>query len=734
MSAPIDEVAESPPQALPEVPGCTVAAVIGQGATGTVFRGRQISHARDVAIRVIDPACGRVPAVRRAAQQTAGLTHPNVVRVYEVSEHEGRSYVAMEHLAGGSLDEKVRAHGGRGLPWREAVRIVNLAAAGLAHVHEKGLVHGAVRPSSVLLRAEGHVKLGELGVPLAAGEDAAATTTAPHFLSPEQARNEPATSASDIYALGAALYYALTGLPPHNGNDADEILASIANEEPPALESVRSDLPRDVIDLVGSMTARDPSLRPADLGRIRQRLAATLNGAEAPKDVKPRNKRSGTRGGAIAVALVLLAGGAAWFALRGRSSDGASGATAGQAGGASQSEAARRAAEILARQRALGPVRKSNLEAYGQVADEYARLAAESSIDDPAVLDAWAHRRELALSLTTAKGEDPVSARLVDDWIAKIVDAAEVAPPDPAEGDAHDVPALVSSRESAQMVAEKLLDQGRCDEGLGTMAAWVATERALARRRKSDENERAEIQTGADWLRSTALAIATKLRVDLSVDAEILRTHLAETSCFGSRRGAARAPDFERSRARIAAISNLLVTAPARNRVNARRAAIDGEASAFQFVWTTAAAKPDGSSPDAWPSAVAKAIETSFDSVPSYRRAGALRLLVETGDVERVRALAARASSLNGDDAAEVRAECEALAEFAKARAPKDAAKRAEALARWVVQHAATDASFVLADCSECERCVAAHPGVPSADAERWLAAWGAEAQTSAKK
>ena len=203
---------------------------LGRGASKDVYLAYDERLDREVALAIVIGAAAGERArerVRREAQVTGRLgDHPNVVTVYDAGEHDGVPYLVLRAMAGGSLTEQLRA--GPLAPER-AARIAGQIATALAHVHAHGVVHRDVKPDNVWLTAEGDAALGDFGVAHDhAAErltlDGAVVGTA-RYLSPEQARGEPVTPASDLYALGVTLYELLTGRPPFTGDDPAALLA-----------------------------------------------------------------------------------------------------------------------------------------------------------------------------------------------------------------------------------------------------------------------------------------------------------------------------------------------------------------------------------------------------------------------------------------------------------------------------------------------------------------------------
>ncbi len=266
--------------AFPRVPGHDVLEQVGAGAGGTVYRARQRTLERDVALKVLAPALAQRPRfVERfvaEARAAAALSHPHVVPVYDVGESDGVHWFTMEFMAGGTVEQVLAdAPDGR-LPWRDAVALASAAARGLAYLHEQGFVHRDVKPANLLLDPTGLVKLGDMGTLTRADDADAARIGTPHYMSPEQARGEPVTRASDVYSLGATLYRMLAGRTPHADGDGRAVLRAVASERPPDLARFAPRVPAEVLDAVAEMMAPDAAARPTDAGAVGERLAAAL--------------------------------------------------------------------------------------------------------------------------------------------------------------------------------------------------------------------------------------------------------------------------------------------------------------------------------------------------------------------------------------------------------------------------------------------------------------------------
>ena len=194
--------------------GFTDAVEAGWGGFGVVYRAYQASCAREVAIKVLNvrPQADLAQEFQRECAAIGSLSgHPNIVAVHSVGETpDGRPYVVMEYLHGGSLGDRVRAHGP--LPWKEAAGIGVALAGALETAHRSGLLHRDVKPENVLVSRFGQPKLGDFGIARLHGArrrvEAAASSGSPRHLAPEVLGGHPPTIASDVYSLGSTLFTA----------------------------------------------------------------------------------------------------------------------------------------------------------------------------------------------------------------------------------------------------------------------------------------------------------------------------------------------------------------------------------------------------------------------------------------------------------------------------------------------------------------------------------------------
>ena len=243
-----------------------------------VWRAHDDTLDRTVALKILSPTAD-LGRFRREAQVLATLAHENVMRVYDYGEDEAGPFMALEWLHGGTLEERL-AQGP--LPPAETSRIARGIAAGLAQLHDRGLVHRDLKPANVLFDEEGRPKLGDFG--LARRVAGAGTLTeagtvlgTAAYLSPEQAAAEPVGPASDVYSFGVILFRMLTGALPFVADEPLALLNMHRHAPAPAVAELQPDASPELAALTEAALRKDPAQRPAD-GNA---LLAALSG-EAP--------------------------------------------------------------------------------------------------------------------------------------------------------------------------------------------------------------------------------------------------------------------------------------------------------------------------------------------------------------------------------------------------------------------------------------------------------------------
>jgi tetratricopeptide (TPR) repeat protein len=237
---------------------------------GVVYRAWQVRLRRVVALKMIlagDHAGPEAAArFRVEAEAVARLQHPHIVQIYEVGEHDGRPYVALEYVDGGSLKERLT---GAPQPARPTAELVETLARAMHHAHRQGIVHRDLKPANVLVTAEGTPKITDFGLAklLVGGAEVHTQTGAvlgtPSYMAPEQAggKGKEIGPAVDVYGLGAILYELLTGRPPFRGETPLETLQQVQWEEPVPPSRLQPRLPRDLSTICLKCLQKEPRKR-----------------------------------------------------------------------------------------------------------------------------------------------------------------------------------------------------------------------------------------------------------------------------------------------------------------------------------------------------------------------------------------------------------------------------------------------------------------------------------------
>jgi serine/threonine protein kinase len=262
--------------------------LLGTGGFGRVYRVRDLQLEREVALKVLQPLLTRDPEVverfRREAQLAAGLSHPNIVNIYDIGGRSGLLWYTMKLIDGPSLAQLVEQEGP--LPVDRVVRVLREGLSALAHAHGSGLVHRDIKPENMLIDPAGDLQITDFGLALALrGKYGGATSQSgtPQFASPEQLLGEQVDQRSDLYSLAAVAYYALLGTPPFPGLTVEQVLAKQTTNQFPTSRDRRNDVSEELEQVLDRALSADVNRRYATAVEFLQALNQAVGpGAREP--------------------------------------------------------------------------------------------------------------------------------------------------------------------------------------------------------------------------------------------------------------------------------------------------------------------------------------------------------------------------------------------------------------------------------------------------------------------
>ena len=288
----------------PTVPGYEILSQLGRGGMGVVYKARHTALKRTVALKMILAGAhggpDEVARFRTEAEAAARMQHPNIVQIYEVGEHHGLPYLALELVDGGSLAGELN-----GKPWdnRKAVQLVAQLADAIQHAHDRGIIHRDLKPANILLAgplaetdADFTPKITDFGLAKRLEEGKGLTRTGavmgtPSYMAPEQAsgNNEAIGPAADVYALGAILYELLTGRPPFIGATPLDTIEQVLGEEPVPPRQRNRRIDRDVETICLTCLRKEPPKRYASAAALGDDMQRYLRGE--PIRARPLSER-----------------------------------------------------------------------------------------------------------------------------------------------------------------------------------------------------------------------------------------------------------------------------------------------------------------------------------------------------------------------------------------------------------------------------------------------------------
>lgn len=245
---------------------------LGAGGEAEVFLAEDLILKRPVALKVVGDRSVKAAHGLREARLIASMSHRSIVSVYHVEMYRGDWVIAMEFMADGSLSDVITKNGKIGTV--TALRYSYAIADALSHAHLLGVIHRDVKPHNVLLSKQGNVKLADFGLAFQYGENysSKALTGTPHFMAPEVWEGQEATAKSDLYSLGACLFYMLCATPPFTYSKLAQLEEAHKNETP----VVPLTIPAPIAGLIRDCMAKDPDERPADAAALAKRINKLL--------------------------------------------------------------------------------------------------------------------------------------------------------------------------------------------------------------------------------------------------------------------------------------------------------------------------------------------------------------------------------------------------------------------------------------------------------------------------
>lgn len=262
--------------------------VIGVGGMGIVLKAYDTELHRVVALKVLARHLANNASARkrfaREAQAAAAVLHANVIPIYNVESESDNPFLVMQYVNGQSLQAKVDEQGP--LSIAEALRIAKQTAAGLAAAHQQGLVHRDVKPANILLEENvDRVLLSDFGLARAV-DDASLTRTGivagtPHYMSPEQARGDALSFASDLFSLGSVMYFMLSGHPPFRAQNAMGVLNRICHDPHRPLDQINTSIPVEVAAIVDRLLDKNPLDRFTSMSQVEQEMDSLLAALQA---------------------------------------------------------------------------------------------------------------------------------------------------------------------------------------------------------------------------------------------------------------------------------------------------------------------------------------------------------------------------------------------------------------------------------------------------------------------
>ncbi|HEY1011880.1 MAG TPA: serine/threonine-protein kinase, partial [Herpetosiphonaceae bacterium] len=265
---------------------------IGRGGMARVFRATDTTLQRTVALKILAPQMASDPEYskrfEREAITAANLRHANIVTIFDVGEIDDLPYIAMEYIAGRTLQQILDERGALGLGY--AAALLTPVADAIDFAHRSNAVHRDIKPHNIMVNTDARVVLMDFGIaqgPIAGGEKLTRSGMfmgTPEYIAPEQASAQPVDGRSDLYSLSIVAYELISGSVPFSG-PMPQVLVAHVYTQPPAITSLVAGLPPELDTVFAKALAKDPAKRPPNAGELVKalRIIATRNGVSFPE-------------------------------------------------------------------------------------------------------------------------------------------------------------------------------------------------------------------------------------------------------------------------------------------------------------------------------------------------------------------------------------------------------------------------------------------------------------------
>lgn len=252
---------------------------VGQGAMAEVFQGYSLKD-RDRKVRAVkvlfEEVCRHEEFRKRFEREVSilsGLSHPSIVRLYEWGEESGRLFMAMEYVEGRSLEDLLKEGP---MAVKDLLRYTLPILDALEHAHSQDIIHRDLKPANILITRRGEVKVADFGLARSANYETITKTDAtlgtPAYMPPEQITGARSGGKADLYSLGCILFHCLAGVTPFSGSTAVEMIIRHMNEPPPPLDTLRADIPEQLVILVSRLLEKDPDDRPSSALEVKEAI------------------------------------------------------------------------------------------------------------------------------------------------------------------------------------------------------------------------------------------------------------------------------------------------------------------------------------------------------------------------------------------------------------------------------------------------------------------------------